>query len=261
MKSKILINRNQGFFSDFLTSLVGIMYCYDNNKDFYVDWKSHYYSSNPEKNLFNEFFYQKSTDEDLCDEVYNNVSPYGFYFPDHVKFTKDNEFYEFYKAPSKVLHELNILNSPFIGSIDKTVFSNYKVLGIHKRGTDHGDHGSLLSIQYYKQKIDEHLKNFNYDKIFLITDEVETINYFKEVYGSMLLTTNSFRSSNRTAIHTQFHTDMPPREKLGYDVLFDAIMLSLCDFKLVTRSNVSTFSLLCNLNNDFEYIDKFIKYT
>jgi len=262
MRNRILINRHQGFFSDFLTSLVGIMYSHDNNKDFYVDWRSYLYSSSPEKNLFNEFFYQKSTDKDPCTEIYNNITPYGYYFPEHNNFNTNKEFYEFYKAPSKILHELNILNSPFINSIDKTVFNNYKVLGVHKRGTDHSYHGPLLDREYYKQKIDEELKNYSYDKIFLITDEVDSINYFKDVYGHMLIITNSFKSPNQNAIHTQAHAEIPQREKLGYDVLFDAIMLSLCDFKIVTKSNVSIFSLLCNLKEDsFEYIDKHLKYS
>jgi hypothetical protein len=261
MRNRILINRNEGFFSDFLTALVGIMYSHDTNKDFYVDWRSHLYSSDSEKNLFNEFFYQKSTEKDPYDETYNNITPYGYYFPKHIGFTTNEQFYSLYKAPSKILHELNILNSPFINSINRNIFNNYKVLGVHKRGTDHGYHGNLLLKEYYKQKIDYHLDKFNYDKIFLITDEVDSVDYFKNIYKDMLITTNSFRSPNQTPIHRYSYKEIPYREKLAYDVLRDAIMLSLCNFKLVSKSNVSTFSLLCNLNiDDFEYIDNTIEY-
>jgi len=41
----------------------------------------------------------------------------------------------------------------------------------------------------------------------------------------------------------------------------DAILLSLTDFKLLTKSNVSIFSNICNLKQDtFTYMDKFINY-
>jgi hypothetical protein len=44
------------------------------------------------------------------------------------------------------------------------------VLGVHKRGTDHHDHGELLKNEFYIENINNELKNNSYDKIFLIDD-------------------------------------------------------------------------------------------
>jgi hypothetical protein len=48
---------------------------------------------------------------------------------------------------------------------------------------------------------------------------------------------------------------------LAAQVVADAMLLSFTDKKLITKSNVSTFSALCNLKPDnFIYIDKGINY-
>jgi|LakMenE01Jun11ns_1017448.scaffolds.fasta_scaffold9877242_2 hypothetical protein len=257
---KITIRRECGFFSDFLTSLAGIMYCYDHDKDFHVDWNNTLYTNDINKNLFNEFFYQKNKTVSNFTVDYNNVTPYGFYFPKHVNFKTNKEFYDLYNKPSLLLKELNILNSDVINSIDKNFFNGEKVLGLHKRGTDHHRHGLILDNKIYTQKIDSELKNNNYDKIFLITDEIQSLNYFKEIYGDMIITTNSQKSYDENPLH--YNNTSVLKEKLAEDVITDAILLSLCDFKIVTKSNVSTFSLLCNLDlYNFEYIDNGIQYS
>jgi len=59
-------------------------------------------------------------------------------------------------------------------------------------------------------------------------------------------------------VHTSNYVD---RYKIAEEVVTDAILLSLTDFKLLTKSNVSTFSNICNLKQDtFTYMDKFINY-
>jgi hypothetical protein len=258
MKNKIIIKRNLGFFSDFLTSIAGIMYCYDNDKDFYVDWKNILYTNDMSKNLYNEFFYQKSIDDGNFENTFFNVTPYGYYFPNNCK--TNNDFYDLYEKPAKIMSELNIINSTFINSINKSIFNNKKVLGVHKRGTDHHVHGELLKNEFYIENINNELKNNSYDKIFLITDEESTSNYFKNVYGDMLITTDSFKSPNNYPIHSSLSHSFSNKEKLAEDVIKDAILLSLCDFKIVTRSNVSSFSLMCDLQKDnFNYIDLHIK--
>lgn len=255
--NKLVINRNCGFFSDFLTSLAGIMYFYDENKKFYVEWINSMYSNTPNDNLYNKFFNQIYDYEDITN-VYHNVTPYGYFFPDAIGSNIDDlDVYNNLKKPYEILHNLNILDSPFIRNIDKNYFQDLRVLGVHKRGTDHHKHGAILPDDFFIKKVKNELKNNTYDKIFLITDEYNSLELFKKEFGDMLLYTDSVKSKTNEALHMSSFED---RYKLACDVVTDAVLLSLTNYKLITRSNVSTFSLLCNLDKNFKCLDKHIQY-
>lgn len=250
---KIVIRRNSGFFSDFLTSLAGIKYCYDNNFNFYVDWKNDSYPIGNEQNLFDLFFYQEKTDL-IPDVVHDVLTPYGYQFTEVANVTDEGDLYKFYKPFSDLLENLNILKTPFFESINKNCFENKKILGVHKRGTDHYLHGELLPDEYYMDKINEEFKTNSYDKIFLITDDLNSFNFFKRELGNMMITTNSFRDDGNVGVHRRWDID---RSNIAKEVVLDSYLLSLTDKKIITKSNVSTFSVLCNLKQDnFVYIDK-----
>ena len=58
-RHKLVVRRDCGFFSDFLTILAGIMYFIDNEIDYHIDWKNSLYPTvNPNDNLFDLFFNQ-----------------------------------------------------------------------------------------------------------------------------------------------------------------------------------------------------------
>lgn len=251
--NKIVIRRNSGFFSDFLTILAGIKYCYDNNLNFYVDWKNTSYPVENDENLFDLFFNQEKS-EMVPDVIHNDLTPYGYQFTEVANVTDEKELHKFYKPFSELLDNLKILKTPFFESINKNYFGNQKVLGIHKRGTDHYLHGELLPDEYYMNKINEEFKIKSYDKIFLITDDLNSLNFFQRELGNMLLYTNSFRDNGNVGVHRRWDID---RSNIAKEVVIDSYLLSLTDKKIITKSNVSTFSVLCNLSEDnFVYIDK-----
>jgi len=102
---------------------------------------------------------------------------------------------------------------------------------------------------------DFYIKN-GFDYIFLITDNHSSLNNFKNHFQDKLTYNNFFRSSNFQAIHFQTNLNYE-KIKLAEEVLIDSYCLSLTDYKFICNSNVSTFSLLCNYNeNNFLYVDK-----
>ena len=106
--------------------------------------------------------------------------------------------------------------------------------------------------------INNEFKNNNYDNVFLITDDLNSFKFFKSELGDSLIYTESTKVSGHGGVHT---TNNVNRYKIADEVLTDAILLSLTDFKLLTKSNVSTFSNICNLEKDtFTYMDKFVNY-
>lgn len=256
--NKLVINRNCcGFFSDFLTTLAGIMYCNDNNEKFYVEWYNNRYTNIDNENIYNVFFKQPYVLEDIKN-VFTNVTPYGYYFPDAVNTIHSNlDVFKNLKNASDTLFKLDITNTPIFNNLNKDYFNGFKTLGVQKRGTDHYGHGEILSDSFILSCINNELKHNSYDKVFLITDDNNSFNFFQKELGDMLLYTNSTRTSEKIGVHNLHFND---KNKLAKDVITDSVLLSLTDFKLITRSNVSTFSLLYNLNENFKYIDNHIEY-
>jgi hypothetical protein len=255
---KIVIRRNEGFFSDFLTSLAGIMYCYDNNHNVHVDWMSNLYLVKDGGNLFDHYFNNQINSEVNFDVIHNNVTPYGFYYPEIVNKNTEKDIYDFLLPSNKLLKDLGILNSDYIYGVDKEMFKGKKILGVHKRGTDHFLHGTIRTNQQVMEFINAEFKNNSYDNIFLITDDINSFEFFKSELGDSLIHTNSTKVSGNNGVHTSSTID---RYKIAEEVITDAILLSFTDFKLLTKSNVSTFSNICNLEQDtFTYMDKFVNY-
>jgi len=254
----IFIRRNAGFFSDFLTCLAGIKYCHDNDINFYIDWNNLCYPTINGNNLFDEFFFQEKKNENY-DIFFYNLTPYGYMFTDVENESSTHNLYDFYKPFSDLLHNLKILDTPFFNKIPN-YFQNKKVLGFHKRGTDHYQHGSILSDEYFSSKIDEELKKDNYDNIFMITDDLNSLNFFRNKYGNFLISTDAIKTDGNIGLHMLPLNDN--RHLLAPQAILDSYLLSLTTKKIVTKSNLSTFSILCNLKFDnFIYIDKNIAYS
>lgn len=244
-----------GFFSDFLTSLAGIKYCYDNNYDCYVDWFNSLYQKENETNLFDKFFFQKKPIVEP-DVYYYNLTPYGYQFTDMANERSHQKLFDFFKPYADLLKNLNILNTDFFKKIPN-YFENKKVLGFHKRGTDHAVHGDMLTDDYFASKIDKELNNCYYDNIFIITDDSNSLNFFKKRYGNFLISTDSMKSDSSVGVHLFANDDI--KHKIASEAVLDSYILSLTDKKLITKSNVSAFSVLCNLKIDnFEFIDNHI---
>lgn len=253
----IYIRRDLGFFSDFLTSLAGIKYCYDNEYDFHIDWFNSLYQTENAENLFDKFFFQKQINKQP-DMFYYNLTPYGYQFTDIANETCKEKMFNFLKPFSDLIKNLNILNTNFFKKIPN-YFENKKVLGFHKRGTDHVTHGDILSDDYFASKIDKELNNCYYDNIFMITDDFNSLNFFKKRYGNFLISTDSMKSDSQIGVHhlpNNFN-----KHKLASEAILDSYILSLTEKKLITKSNLSTFSILCNLKIDnFEFVDNCIHY-
>lgn len=256
-KHKLTIRHNCGFFSDLLTTVAGIMYCHDNNLDFHVDWRNSHYNFNNECNLFDKYFYQNSKNDSDCVFEHHTRTPYGYYF--HAMHNFNNrEIVDFLRPASYLIKEYDLLNNENFNNVNFEIFNNKKILGVHRRGTDHFNHGILLSDEYVLNEINEEFKKNSYDKIFLITDDINSFNFFEREIGNDLITTNSIKTNSRLGVHRQGGID---GHKLATDIITDSYLLSKTSFKLITRSNVSTFSLLCNLNeHNFKYIDNHITY-
>lgn len=137
-------------------------------------------------------------------------------------------------------------------------WENLRILGIHVRGTDMRNfpgHPEPPSLEEYMKAADSALSDADYDKIFLCTDEDAAIKAFEQKYGSRLIKSDAFRSTDGTALHTSYENTERKhhRYQLGAEVLIDAILLSHCTAIICGHSNVPYAAIVMN-GNKYERI-------
>ncbi len=129
--------------------------------------------------------------------------------------------------------------------------SSYKVLGIHKRGTDYAYHMNPIPLSTYFEAAEQKLSE-GFEKIFLATDEVAMIEAFQKKFGDRLsFYPCEFRSKSSSPIHLGAH----PCYQLGEEAILEALCLSKSQHLLKTSSNVSSFSACWNPKLSWTHLD------
>ena len=126
-------------------------------------------------------------------------------------------------------------------------------LGVHFRTTDNNVcHNAKTPVYYkdYKKKIDEIIKNKKIDKIFVASDNKESISKLKKDFNLEILSYNNqtirdFENSIEQRFGDSFYNT-----RLNYIESFkDIITLSKCHFLLFTYSNFPNLAILLSENN------------
>ena len=198
-----------------------------------------------------EYYFEQISNFSLKD-VYNSkniiLTNRNFYrssgFLDSINEDKElkNVFQKYIlikKNKLKVIHYLR-----------KKLFEKKKILGVHFRGTGYkiGRQPHPATIKQMVNRINKILSKENYDKIFLVTED---LNNFKAIIAEfkdkVIYLNNSVRENNsNTAFDT--YPRLNHRYKLGRDILIEACLLSYCDGFLDIRNNVREAAIAFNLN-------------
>jgi hypothetical protein len=244
---------------------------------YYFDFYNKWYSDN---NVWNTFFIQPFKAEIGTDFVevntINNIFCLGNFF---LSYGKSQDKYQFnnttlIKTLQKLFHKyVNI--HPYI--LEKAVkmynsdFTDHKVLGVHRRATAHFYNGHtagqrhLFEIDFYKKVIDDQLRNNNFTKIFLATDEQQAYDDLVNYYGKSMMikypTELVSPANNHQGLDLlHINDEHTKRVHLGIEMLSDAFLLSKCDYCLNMRSNVSLTSIMMRDNHNYKFIDDHIDY-
>lgn len=151
----------------------------------------------------------------------------------------------------------------------KTLLGDGKVLGIHIRGADfkrhYNNHPNMVTIEEYAKSVEETLKENNFDKIFLATDDSEAIEVFTAKFGDKLVYYKNVIRTDGDQTVMKSEVDRPLHHyNLGIEVIRDSYTLSLCSGLIAGLSNVSIFSRLMKQSEGKKYdylkiLDKGIK--
>lgn len=211
------------------------------NVPFYIDlsnWRL--YQNKPNENVWENYFYQYYSDFESNQPITNQNTLVNYVDRFKALMFIRSQIKEL-KIKQPILDKISVYDSYF----DK------KVLGVHKRGTDSDEHRPIVPIEEYFKQID--LIIDQYDYLYVCGDEKFAIDAFKDRYrDKIFLYDDAFRSDSKKPIH-KFFSECEPYKK-GEDVLIESILLSKCDYLLLTDSNVAFFSIYYS-NNMFRFID------
>jgi hypothetical protein len=250
MNYKFIQYISSGFFSDF-NVIIGCLDYIIKNKitNFTFIWNNVYYQeiTDNTENLFTKYFF--STPEyETYDQEIQAISIGSTYY-------KTVNKRKIFLNSFNVLTHFNYFNNPVYLQLKKDCVKKENCLGVHVRGTDHGQHGPLINIDTYFKHVDSKIMSEEYTSIFLATDEELYVEKFQQRYGKerVIINENITRSENKIAIHTRVAGI--DKTKLITDVLLDAISLAQCEEIIITSSNVSAYTLAINPTIKYTFID------
>lgn len=263
IKNNILIEekRDQGFFSCFNLILCGINKLNNSGRNnIYIDWRSNLYQTS-DYNLFDKFFWKQEKKRIEYDEIY---SAFDLMYDTNInkKLTKETDLSHSEFANRSLLETLEknnfFTNETYIKCFEKSIKSE-NTLGVHVRKTDSTYHRSkkeFIEDDYYFEEINK--IDFKYEKIFIATDDTNSLNNFKNKYKDKLIyNENVSRTTGKIGVHNCGFQD---KEKLAEDVFIDALSLRNCDTIVGTQSNILTFISILDPKINFKRIDLHIQY-
>lgn len=142
--------------------------------------------------------------------------------------------------------------------VAKELLGEGRTLGVHVRGADfkrhYVNHPNMVTVEEYVQSVEEALKQNNFDKIFLATDDSDAIEVFSAKFGDKLVYYKDVIRTSGDETVMKSEVDRPLHHYLlGLEVIRDSYTLSRCDGLIAGLSNVSLFSRFMKQSEDKKY--------
>ena len=252
-----------GFFSNLIYVIINLKIA---NKKKYipvVDMCNFPTNYNQKKNINNkkniwDLFFEPVSKYNL-NEVYQSKNVY--FSPTSIKFRLEK--YRQRKL-KKIFDKYIKVNKKILDAVELFTKKNFKdenILGIHFRGTDQKispNHAHPPTIFEIEKLIEKKVINGNFEKVFLLTEDITYYKKLKNKYKNLICSYDFFRAKKID----EFSTSRRKNHKniLGFENLVEAITLSKCDEVVFCESNIPLFSIFySNFKITEHHIDKGIK--
>ena len=220
-------------------------------------------------------YYFEQTSKYKLDEVYNSknviLSEDFFHAKMSYQIHLNKSFNEF--------RGKNIFIKPKYIDFVKNYFEEKKligkkILGVHFRGTSYKTSRGHIFPSTTKQMtkhLDSILKEDNFDKIFLCTEEEQYLNFFKKKYLNKLIYLDTHRSNKNDAF--KIYPRKNHRYLLGDESIKETLILSKCSSLLYVRSNIinaanyfsndkqKLYEIFNGFNSKNQFIARWLWYT
>jgi hypothetical protein len=190
-----------------------------------------------------EYYFEKLNKYSL-NEVYNSknvyLSPFTFQKEMSIDMTNNriSKYINRLKVKKEILNKINNFS-------EKNFIKKNKILGVHFRGSTYKTargHGFPLTIDLMIKNIETLIQNFNYEKIFLVTEEQKYLDALKKKFKNKIIFYNSFRMGQLDSF--KIYPRKNHRYHLGEEILIETILLSKCDGLTFIKSNVTSAAIL-----------------
>jgi hypothetical protein len=274
MQLKVIkYNQAVGIFANILICLECLLKK-NKNEILYFEFNNIHYSN--KFNVWEKFLHQPFQEyEDLIAkkikeknyQIENNQRYGGLKF-DHTNNKKLDIYYnkKYINTLRKVFKKFIIFKKKIIDRSDKfeKKHLNNKTLGVHIRGGDrfHGqghysDKRHLFTFEDdIKPKVAQKIKINKYKNIFLATDEKFFYDELKKNFKKNNIKFNSAINKKNVSHWDQVYSNEKNKTILGEDAIIDSIILSKCDYSLLSRSNLSVTSILLRDDYNFSFLDE-----
>ena len=221
-----------------------------------VDMKNYPTVYNEKEKIFGtynswEYYFEKLSNFTL-DEVYKSKN---ILMTDN-KFYRDKEFKNKITSSNLLLEilkkQIKIKKTKLktINFLKNKLFEGKKILGVHHRGTGYKITEYPITINQMINIINEILEKENYDKIFLVTEDLNNFKALKNYFGEKLIYLDSSqRGVNNLDVWKTYPRTLH-RYKLGRDILYETFLLSYCDGYFDIETNPTEFAHAMNLNTN-----------
>ena len=219
-----------------------------------VDMQNYPTVYNEKKKIFGthnswEYYFEKVSNYSL-EEVYKSKN---IIMTDN-RFYRDEEFKNKITSSEillKILKNQIIIKKSKLKTFEylkRKVFKDKKILGVHHRGTGYKITEYPITINQMINIINEILEKENYEKIFLVTEDLNNFNALVKYFGNKIV---FFENSQRGKTNLDVWKNYPRnlhRYKLGRDVLYETLLLSYCQGYFDIETNPTEFAHAMNLN-------------
>jgi hypothetical protein len=159
---------------------------------------------------------------------------------------------QIYKKYIKIKKEITDEATSFINKN----FSKGRVLGVHFRGTDmktQERHPFPPTANQIIRIIDQQIKKFKYNRIYLVTEDLKNLSILKKYYHSKILFFNNSFRSNKTNIFEQ-DSRKNHRYLLGKENIIDMLILAKTDKIICSNSHLPDASNFISYPKKIKFI-------
>ena len=197
---------------------------------------------NSSHNSWNYYF--KPINNYKLKDVYNskNVLFSSGKFEEHMPLDATNIKISFFFKKIRVLRKIILLSNKFYNN---NFAKKDRVLGVHFRGSTYkiaGGHAFPATKEIMLQNVLKLMKKNNYNKIFLVTEEKEYLDFFKKKLGLKCVYSKHFRMEKADSF--KIYPRKMHRYKLGLESLIDTLILSRCTGLTYVKSNIISAAIL-----------------
>lgn len=266
MNTMTINSRNAGLFSILLHTLDNLYWCEQNKFFPKIEWMSGFYSVNNTDNVWDYYFEKINTNYEIENSNINLVSDC---------FRSDNFIYKKGNWPDRAMfwdklnneeglitrQKVNICIEKYI-KLKQNIqdkINNFKIndktIGIHIRGTDYlREKNPPIPLNKFIDSI-KSIDNYEDYEMLVASDNFESIELVKNTFKNVRCYPCMYRQEKYTSPSTSCFVNGINKKTHGEEALIEAVLLSKCNKLVSTTSNIATFALYYNPNNEFVLVE------